>query len=67
MSFLDGIAATLGVPVILVGALLVVLVLFAMAFAVRARLAGADGGLLPDEGFSLRNVAELLGYEVEPT
>jgi F-type H+-transporting ATPase subunit a len=60
VSFLDGIAASLNVPVILVGAGLVVVVLFAMALAVRVRLARAGGGLLPDEGFSLRNVAELL-------
>jgi F-type H+-transporting ATPase subunit a len=60
VSFLDGIAAALGVPVVLVGAALVVVLLFAMALAVRARLARADGGLLPDEGLSLRNVAELL-------
>ena len=60
MSFLESIAERAHVPVVVAGALLVVLVLFAMALAVRARLARADGGLLPDEGLSVRNVAELL-------
>lgn len=60
MSFLQSIAEQMHVPVVVVGALLVVVVLFAMGLAVRARLARADGGLLPDEGLSIRNVAELL-------
>jgi F-type H+-transporting ATPase subunit a len=47
-------------PVVVVGTLLVVAVLLLMGLAVRSRLARADGGLLPDAGLSVRNVAELL-------
>lgn len=46
--------------IVVVAALFVSLVLLAMGFMVRSRLAQADGGLLPDEGLSVRNVAELL-------
>ena len=60
MSFLQGIAEQTHLPVVVIGALLVVAVLFALALAVRVRLARADAGLLPDEGLSLRNVFELL-------
>jgi len=49
------------VPWVIWSALFVVVVVFATGFAVRARLAGADGGLVPDRGFSLRNVIEMLG------
>jgi F-type H+-transporting ATPase subunit a len=48
------------VSVALVAALFVVLLLLGLGLVVRTRLARADGGLLPDEGFSLRNAAELL-------
>lgn len=60
MSFLGPIAAALHVPTVVVGSLLVTLLLIGMGLAVRARLARADGGLLPDEGLSIRNAAELL-------
>jgi len=35
-------------------------ILVALGFAVRRRLATADGGLLPDEGFTLRNATEVM-------
>jgi F-type H+-transporting ATPase subunit a len=60
VSFLGPIAAALHVPTVIVGSLLVTFLLIGMGLAVRARLARADGGLLPDEGLSLRNAAELL-------
>jgi F-type H+-transporting ATPase subunit a len=46
--------------IVVVAALFVTLLLLAMGFVVSRRLAQADGGLLPDEGLSTRNVAELL-------
>ena len=46
-------------PVLQATALVVVLLLMA-GVIVRSRLAAADGGALPDEGVSLRNVFEIL-------
>jgi F-type H+-transporting ATPase subunit a len=46
--------------IVVVAALFVAVLLLGMGFVVRGRLAQADGGLLPDEGLSVRNVAELL-------
>lgn len=60
MKFLQPIADATHLPIILVASLFVIVLLLAMGLAVRSRLAQADGGLLPDEGLSVRNVAELL-------
>lgn len=60
MKFLQPIADATHLPIIMVASLFVVVLLLAMGFVVRSRLAQADGGLLPDEGLSVRNVAELL-------
>jgi F-type H+-transporting ATPase subunit a len=60
VSFLGPIAEALHLPTVIVGSLLVTLLLIGMGLSVRARLARADGGILPDEGLSVRNVAELL-------
>ncbi|HEY8123307.1 MAG TPA: F0F1 ATP synthase subunit A [Myxococcota bacterium] len=60
MSFLQPLVNATGLPMILVAALFVVALLLAMGFVVRGRLAQADGGVLPDEGLSIRNAAELL-------
>jgi len=60
VSFLGPIAEALHIPTVIVGSLFVTLLLIGMGLVVRARLARADGGLLPDEGLSLRNVGELL-------
>ncbi len=46
--------------IVVVASLFVVVLLLGMGLVVRGRLAQADGGLLPDEGLSIRNVAELL-------
>jgi F-type H+-transporting ATPase subunit a len=46
--------------IVVVAALFVALLLCLMGLRVRSRLAQADGGLVPDEGLSVRNVAELL-------
>jgi len=46
--------------IVVVAVLFVAALLLLMGFVVRGRLARADGGLLPDEGLSVRNVAELL-------
>jgi F-type H+-transporting ATPase subunit a len=60
VKFLQPISDVTHLPIIVVASLFVVLLLLGMGFAVRARLAQADGGLLPDQGLSIRNVAELL-------
>jgi F-type H+-transporting ATPase subunit a len=60
VSFLQPLVNATGLPMILVAALFVVALLLAMGFVVRGRLAQADGGVLPDEGLSIRNAAELL-------
>jgi len=39
---------------------LVVILLMAAGFVVRSRLASAEGGALPDEGVSLRNIFEVI-------
>ena len=59
-GFLAPLANYLHLPLVVVAALFVVLLLLGMGVAVRGRLSAADGGLLPDEGLSVRNVAELL-------
>jgi F-type H+-transporting ATPase subunit a len=60
VKFLQPIADVTHLPIIVVASLFVAVLLLGMGVAVRARLARADGGLLPDEGLSIRNVAELL-------
>ena len=49
------------VPWVIWSALFVAVVVLATGFLVRARLAAPDGGVVPDSGFSVRNVVELLG------
>jgi F-type H+-transporting ATPase subunit a len=49
------------VPWVIWSALFVAVVVLATGFLVRARLAGPDGGIVPDGGFSLRNVIEMIG------
>jgi F-type H+-transporting ATPase subunit a len=60
VSFLQPFADLLHVPLVLAAALFVVVLLLLGALVVRQRLAAADGGILPDEGLSLRNAAEML-------
>jgi F-type H+-transporting ATPase subunit a len=48
------------VPWVIWSSLFAGLLLVSAGVAVRSRLAAADGGLLPDEGLSLRNVAEII-------
>jgi F-type H+-transporting ATPase subunit a len=49
-----------GVPWVLWSALFAAALLLVSGMLVRARLAAAQGGLVPDQGFTLRNVFELL-------
>jgi F-type H+-transporting ATPase subunit a len=49
------------VPWVIWSALFVAAIVLLTGFVVRARLAGADGGLVPDAGFTLRNCVELIG------
>ena len=51
---------SLGIPWVVQATLLTGLVLFAAGFAIRRQIAAADGGVVPDEGISLRNVFEVL-------
>lgn len=49
-----------GVAQVFQAALLVAVLLVAIGFAVRHQLAAADGGIIPDGGFTLRNVVEVV-------
>lgn len=51
---------TLHVSWVLQAALLAIGILVALSFAVRRRLATPDGGLLPDDGITLRNMVEVV-------
>jgi len=51
---------TLHVPWVIQAALLSGVLLLLSGIAVRRRLAMPDGGVLPDEGFTIRNVLEVL-------
>jgi F-type H+-transporting ATPase subunit a len=48
------------IPVVIQGTLLTGLLLVLGGFLLRRRIAATDGGLVPDEGFSLRNIVEVL-------
>ncbi|MCG8589984.1 MAG: F0F1 ATP synthase subunit A [Proteobacteria bacterium] len=50
----------LGIPATAQAAVLACVLLFATSWAVRRQLAAAGGGLVPDEGVTLRNVVELV-------
>jgi len=49
-----------GVAQVFQAVVLVTVLLLAIGFAVRRELSGADGGIVPDEGFTLRNVFEVI-------
>jgi F-type H+-transporting ATPase subunit a len=49
-----------GVPWVLWSALVAAALLLATGLAVRARLAAAGGGVVPDEGVTLRNLVEIV-------
>ena len=51
---------SLGIPWVIQASVLSCLLLLAAGFAVRSRIAGADGGVLPDEGLTIRNVFEVI-------
>jgi F-type H+-transporting ATPase subunit a len=50
----------LGVPWVMQASLLAGALLLAAGFAIRSRLAVADGGVVPDEGLTVRNVFEVI-------
>ena len=50
----------LGVPSVVQGALLASALLLLAGIAIRSRLAAADGGVIPDEGVTIRNVFEVI-------
>lgn len=51
---------SLGIPWVFQASLLSCALLLAAGFAVRSRVAGTDGGVLPDEGVTIRNLFEVI-------
>ena len=51
---------SLGIPWVIQASLLSCALLLAAGLAVRSRIAGADGGVLPDEGVTIRNLFEVI-------
>ena len=51
---------SLGIPWVIQASVLSCLLLLAAGFSVRSRIAGADGGVLPDEGVTIRNLFEVI-------
>ena len=60
MTIFDKLHELTGIPTVIAQSLFVVVLLLAAAFVVRGQLAKADGGVMPDEGITLRNTFELL-------
>jgi F-type H+-transporting ATPase subunit a len=60
MSIFHNLEHATHLPWFLWSALFAGLLLLATGWLVRARLTAADGGLIPDEGLSLRNAVEIL-------
>jgi F-type H+-transporting ATPase subunit a len=62
MSIYDSFDAWTGLalPHEIWAAALATILLIAMGFALRSQLAAANGGILPDEGVTLRNIVELI-------
>jgi F-type H+-transporting ATPase subunit a len=48
------------IPIVIQGTLLTGFLLVVSGFLIRRRIAATNGGIVPDEGFSLRNVFEVL-------
>jgi F-type H+-transporting ATPase subunit a len=56
----DFLEHSLGVPWVIQAALLASAILLTAGVAIRRRLAVADGGVLPDEGVTVRNIFEVI-------
>jgi F-type H+-transporting ATPase subunit a len=56
----DFLEDSLGIPWVIQASVLACALLLAAGFAVRSRIAGADGGVMPDEGVTIRNVFEVI-------
>jgi F-type H+-transporting ATPase subunit a len=52
--------AAFGIPAVVQATFVAIALLALWGFAVRRQIAAANGGILPDEGVTLRNVAEML-------
>ncbi|MGH8311406.1 MAG: hypothetical protein ACRETX_16635, partial [Steroidobacteraceae bacterium] len=50
----------LGVPQVIQAAIFTGALLLMAGFAIRRRLATTDGGVIPDEGISVRNICEII-------
>jgi F-type H+-transporting ATPase subunit a len=60
MNVFESLAHKLELPWILVSALFAAFVLLMAALSVRRAVAGENGGVVPDEGVSIRNVVEVI-------
>lgn len=60
MSIYDPLYHGFHVPVVVQAALLAIVLLLVAGMVVRRQLAGAGGGIVPDEGVTLRNLFEVL-------
>lgn len=61
MNLFESLEHATGVPWVIWSALFATAVVIAMGLVVRARLAAADGGIVPDAGLTIRNAVEMLG------
>ncbi len=59
MTIYDPLEA-IGVPQVFQSAILVAVLLLTAGFVIRRQLVAANGGVVPDEGFSFRNALELI-------
>ena len=60
MNIYEPLHDSMGLPIVIQASVLVSLVIVACGFAIRRQLAQAGGGIIPDEGLSIRNLFEVL-------
>ena len=60
MSIYGPLEHALHIPPVIQAAVLAIAILFASGLLLRRQIANAEGGVVPDEGVTLRNVAEVL-------
>ena len=60
MTIYDPLHNATGLPIVLQASLLVGIVIVACGLLVKRQIARADGGIVPDEGLSVRNLFEVL-------
>ena len=60
MSIYGPLEEALHIPWVIQAAVLTTALLMSAAFVVRRQIAAADGGVVPDEGVTLRNIFEVV-------